>query len=118
LKKLFRETSLYLLPAGGSMDKEIQGIPFPFQDFFINQFKKFNKIYPENQELYSGLEKIGFKNLSLFPNPRKREGYKWSYNQKEIVKIIFLSSIRKGKGPLLLIDSIKNLLENGYEIEV
>lgn len=110
---------VFLFPAGGSFDIEIQRLPFPVRKLFLFSCSCVEALFVETKQLKEGLEKTGFKQVVFLPNPyvnrHRHVVVKPSIND---FKIVFLSKIREGKGPLLLIDAVKSVLEKNKGINV
>lgn len=110
---------VFLFPAGGSFDDEIRNLPLFFRKMFLLTCKSIIRIYPESHSLASGLEQLNFRNIVYFPNPRINENFLAPVDfTNGSFKIIFLSKLREGKGPLLLIRAVEDFLKKYPTIAV
>lgn len=111
---LFRK-KIILFPAGGSFDDEINDLHPLIKKLFLRCCKNVIEVYSQTNALKEGLEKLGFQKVIYFPNPRINKGLKACNKiENQEFKIIYISKIREGKGPLLLIEAIKQL-SNRFE---
>ena len=101
---------IILFPAGGSFDLEIRSLNKIKRFLFLRICTKIHSTYVETTQLKESLTNMGFKNVRYFPNPRIERGFKIeNINEVYPLKIVFLSKIREGKGPLLLIESVNKI---------
>lgn len=107
-----------LLPAGGSFDKEIRSLSNWRKKLFLKSCQCIISIKVESNILLDGLLDLGFKNVSIFPNPRKNRGINAIINEKEVFSIVFVSKIRERKGVLILIDAIDKLNAKSYNFNL
>lgn len=77
----------------------------------IKWYSNYKKIYVEVLPMLQKLEKMGMKNVELFPNCRKRPEkiYKINDNKVESLRCIFLSNIQENKGADLIIGAAELL---------
>lgn len=115
---LFRK-KIILFPAGGSFDDEINDLHPLIKKLFLRCCKNVIEVYSQTNALKEGLEKLGFQKVIYFPNPRINKSSK-AYNEidNQEFKIIFISKIREGKGPLLLIEAIRLLSDKFNDINL
>jgi len=110
---------VFLFPAGGSFDDEILDLPSGVRQVFIFFCRSLKATFPQSKSLAEGLVRLGFQNVVYFPNPRINRYFSSSVEFYEApFKIIFLSKIREGKGPLLLLEAVRRLLLENPEIEI
>jgi len=114
---MFINIKYIIFPAGGSLDEEIEGLPFFLRKLFYRALQKADMILVESKSLEFRLEKMGFSNIIFFPNPRKDEQYRWKEKNRKRKKIVFLSKIREGKGVLLLLDAVKEIDRQDISLE-
>jgi|GEM_PF-5208231 len=108
-----------LFPAGGSFDAEINSLSTIQKKLFIYFCKKIEASFVQTQSLKSGLDKLKFKNVFFLPNPRIDQKYRAQITpNSNRFKIIFLSKIRHGKGPLLLIDAVRLAREHFSDTDI
>lgn len=101
---------IILFPAGGSFDLEIRSLNKIKRFLFLRICTKIHSTYVQTTQLKENLKMMGFKNVRYFPNPRINRGFKVE-NISELypIKIVYLSKIREGKGPLLLIEAVNSI---------
>lgn len=106
---LFRK-KVVLFPAGGSFDIEINNLNSFLRDVYLYVSTCIQTTYVQTNSLKTGLESLKFKDVRYFPNPRVNRSslVNTNYGTKTF-KIVFLSKIREGKGPILLINAVENV---------
>lgn len=110
---------VFLFPAGGSFDLEINNLSYFKKNIFLFFCRKVEATFVQTEQLQSGLKKMGFKDVIYLPNPRVNMNHTVAINAKSSsFKVVFLSKIREGKGPLLLIDAVSKVKEKIDHIDV
>lgn len=110
---------VFLFPAGGSFDEEILKLPDGVRQIFISFCRALIATFPQSKSLAEGLKRLGFQNVVYFPNPRINKNFTASVDVVDgPYKIVFLSKIREGKGPLLLLEAVKQLLSKNPEVKI
>lgn len=110
---------VYLFPAGGNFDDEINNLQGFKKKLFLKALSCVQTIYPETPQLYNGLLKLGLRNVQYFPNPRADGKYRVTNNINPLVfKIVFLSKIKKSKGPILLINALEKIRNKYPQIRI
>lgn len=108
-----------LLPAGGSFDDEISRLPRCLRYLYLCCLRRVSVILVETAGLHEGLVNLGLTSVKILPNPRVNKKFVAELDVKNnSFKIIYLSKIREGKGPLLLIEAVKLLERELPEINV
>lgn len=101
---------IFLFPAGGSFDSEINDLSSLSRTIFLFFCNYVSATFVQTTHLQTGLKKLNFKSVVFLPNPRIKRNYKVSITaNNDKFNIIFLSKIREGKGPLILIDAINEV---------
>jgi len=114
---IFINIKYIIFPAGGSLDEEIEELPFFLRKLFCKALQKADMILVESKALQARLETMGFTNLAFFPNPRKDEHYRWKEKNRDKKRVVFLSKIREGKGVLLLLNALKEIDRQDISLE-
>ena len=116
---IFLRKKVFLFPAGGSFDIEINSLSSVQKKVFLFFCRRVKATFVQTTNLKYGLERLGFKNVVFLPNPRLNN------NQKAVVKpngsafkLVFLSKIREGKGPLLLIDAVSEVKARIPDVDI
>lgn len=108
---IFRK-KIFLFPAGGSFDIEINNLPPLIKSIFMFFCNHINATFVQTKQLQAGLEKLNFSNIFFLPNPRINMGHKVTISPThDQFNVVFLSKIREVKGPLILIDAINKVRE-------
>lgn len=99
-----------LFPAGGSFDVEIKSLNKVRRYLFLRICTIIHTTYAQTSQLKESLIKLGFNNVKYFPNPRINRGFKVkTISENYPFRVVYLSKIREGKGPLLLIEAINSI---------
>lgn len=103
---------------GGNLAQRIkEGI------YFVDDFKAFSLFIVEGMAMKKDLEALGLKNILYLPNFKKDNKYTFSLEKRigNKIRFLFLSRIMKEKGCQYIIESVRQLnnegLKDRYEVD-
>ena len=107
--RLFRKR-VYLRPFGGDLDLYIAGRNRLVQSHFVRVLGRLDGLFPQTRQLEAALTQLGCRNCHYVPGCRPSfTPPPQVAGSAQVFRLIFLSQIKREKGPLLLLKALRQV---------
>lgn len=104
-------------PIGGDLDTDLQTQNPLIRRYVVWMLNKADGIFAQTNLLKANLQKLGFSNVRYLPGcrpkPTMRQSSSTSQQGTEL-RLLFLSQIKKEKGPFYLLEALRKLSDDGH----
>ncbi|WP_026474917.1 glycosyltransferase family 4 protein [Alkaliflexus imshenetskii] len=116
--KMFTAKRALLYVVGGTFDQQVQEMNPLSKRLYLKAIRRLDGIFAESKALKKGLLELGLKNVELVYNPRNDTGARWQFTTEISHKAVFISRITEDKGVGVLLDALKQINDEGMEINI
>jgi glycosyltransferase involved in cell wall biosynthesis len=110
--------SFYLKPIGGDLDLYLESQNKLFQTYLVNVLKMIDGVLPQTRQLQMKLSERGCDNTYYIPGYRPAAPMaRQQTDVSEVFRLIFLSQIKREKGPLVLLEALR-LIDKESDLRV
>jgi glycosyltransferase involved in cell wall biosynthesis len=100
--------SFYLKPIGGDLDLYLESQNKLLQTYLVNVLKMIDGVLPQTRQLQMKLSERGCDNTYYIPGYRPAAPMaRQQTDVSEVFRLIFLSQIKREKGPLVLLEALR-----------
>lgn len=110
--------SFYLKPIGGDLDLYLESQNKLLQTYLVNVLKMIDGVLPQTRQLQMKLSERGCDNTYYIPGYRPAAPMaRQQTDVSEVFRLIFLSQIKREKGPLVLLEALR-LIDKESDLRV
>ena len=113
----WRHKPFYLKPFGGDLDLYLMAQKKIVRVYMLSILRAMDSVMLQTQQLQTALMKLGCSNTSYVPGYRPLSEIaqiQKKDNKPNHLRLIYLSHIKREKGPFILLEALHNLREDGY----
>ncbi len=104
----------YLKPFGGDLDLYLAGQKKPLRNLMLNILYAMNGMLVQTRQVQEALTQLHCPNVHYVPGYRSLSEVTQPQNSRsEELRLIFLSHIKREKGPLILLKALRSLAQGG-----
>lgn len=113
-----RHRPFFLRPFGGALDLYLADQIEPIRDYMLCVLRAMDGVLLQTQQVQAAVAQLGCVNTHYVPGYRPHVGTVQRYSSEpEKLRLVYLSHIRREKGPLVLLDALR-ILDCGGSPEI